>query len=207
MEPEIKTKKYPIITPEFTIEGITFKYYIENWTSTAILIITKSVNPNVSNIHMNPWNIVQKLNIGKEVLEMAPKQNKFPDVDGKPIVKMEFLKIDTFFEFFKNNIESDCWLMYSTNEDNELQKTYFNLFIENIDEKIEWNKRKLLYDNFDNCKQEITKCMENGYTLYIIMNKFGVDFIYKKVPNNNLICMTEINYVLDDYKIVVQEKN
>ena len=191
--------------PKFTIKNTTFQYYIEYYDSKPLL----SCIHDGSNIEScgNPWNIVACLGIDDEVRKMAPKKNSSPDIHGKPIITTDFLSKDKFLECIYNNIGSDCWLVYTTDDYREIQKIYFNSFIytdtpENEEstkekkeeimnkERNEQEKRDKLYEDPKQCFDDL----EKGHTLYVIMNQFYADYIYKKVPNSDIICLTTIKY-------------
>jgi len=192
--------------PEFEIKGITFKYIIVNYDSHPILTICK-MDDSIESGCGNPWNIVHDFDIRNEVLQMLPIKNNSPDAFKKPTIIVKYISLKTCLEIMGNNLTSDCSLVYSTNDNREIQKVYWNniqfrtgIFEEykkrekSADEKREDAKREILINDMT----PLTTDLENGNTVNIIMSIFSSDYIYKKVQNTDMFCLTIIEY---DYRV------
>lgn len=175
--------KYPV----FTVKDTNFQYVIEKYDSDPWLTLVTSEETDGCG---NPWNVAHKLGIRAEVLSQCPERNTLPDYKSKPSITIDFLSQDDCLKDITEYVGADCCLVYSTNDNRELQTTFYNSIDTDTDDHDSENRNKLMDSNATICLSDFDK----NYTLNVIMNKFFIDIVYKRVPTTTLFTRTTVTY-------------
>jgi hypothetical protein len=177
----------------FTIKGITFYWKIKKYDSNPLLEIEYDNDQEVYKCR-NPWNLVEDMGIRKEIMEHMPKKNASLEQAGKPLKQIEFFTKEQLSKRLYDLIGADCWQVYSLNNSREPQTSYFNSFDDNSDSNFneresQQKRNKLLED-----QKPLINDLDNGFSVYVILNHRFMDFVYKKIPNQELYTECEIIY-------------
>lgn len=177
--------------PEFTVKGCTFQYVlINNYDDTPRLRYLRGYTVDATTKCGNPWNLVEDiLDAREEVLSYKPTKESLPDYPEKPTITVDFSGKAECIKDISENVGADCWLVYTTNDVRELSKIYYDA-IRNKEDFDDANRTALM----DNTAEVIGPELEEGKTVYVIMNKFFIDFVYKRVPGTDVYSRTTVHY-------------
>jgi len=187
---KLKTTNYKDYDP-FICKNIQFHWSIRYYDSEPTLNMDSDPNDIKKEGGCgNPWNLIEDLGIRQEILDHRPPRNKtIETIESKPKKQIQFLNTEQLKKRLYDLIAADCWHVFTLNDKRETIHNYFNSFESNDYGGLERTK---LIENSD----PLLSDLENGHSVSIILNDHFLDYVYKKIPNQDLYVECEIMYKL-----------
>jgi len=193
--------------PQFEVDGFKFHWHTSYYDEEPHLR-TDEVPESYTGSSKNAYHLIEHGVVDKaEVLRHRPATRTVADIPHKPSIMMShFNRVDLIKEL-KDIIGADCWSMYTTDALRGNYRCFFNTFAyidrlggcfnEDHPDYVripEYEEEQRLQDALIDDPTPLLDELENGRTLYLILNNWFVDCVFKKVDGQDMYSCCEVRY-------------
>jgi hypothetical protein len=175
----IESVKYPFSYPMFEYNSIKFRFTIDKHDDIPVLYMRES--------KFAKWDMCDlssdiSMELSKLIDDNTPERNQSPDITNKPSMSITHLG-KTKCESFIKNLIGKSRLIYTTNNQQETQKVYYNRFKESDEARATRVERRRSQASFQpDYHMFAMSDLNDENTVHIIMDKWSTDYTFKRVP-------------------------